>query len=101
MRICSHAAQGFNCAFVPLRDSPEKDAMCGSIRTLNPTFDFYWNVVTGAVDSRHAFLNMRDLEVKASPHTRAGRTCPPAMGFSFAAGTTDGAPLGLHPMLRA
>lgn len=48
----------------------------------------------GGVDSRHAFLNMRDLEVKASPHTRAGRTCPPAMGFSFAAGTTDGAASG-------
>ena len=46
----------------------------------------------GGVDSRHAFLDMRDLEVAASAYTRAGRTCPPAMGFSFAAGTTDGAP---------
>ena len=30
------------------------------------------------------------MQVPASNWTRAGRTCPPAMGFSFAAGTTDG-----------
>lgn len=30
-------------------------------------------------------------QVRASRWTRAGVTCPPAMGFSFAAGTTDGA----------
>ena len=43
------------------------------------------------MDYRHSFLDMRALEVAESPRTRAGRTCPPAMGFSFAAGTTDGA----------
>lgn len=36
------------------------------------------------------FLDMRDLEVEESPFTRPGRACKPAMGFAFAAGTTDG-----------
>ncbi|KAL6771623.1 hypothetical protein ACKKBG_A27130 [Auxenochlorella protothecoides x Auxenochlorella symbiontica] len=46
--------------------------------------------VSGAVQSRHAFLDMRGLVVAASPHTRAGVACKPAMGMAFAAGTTDG-----------
>lgn len=33
---------------------------------------------------------MTQVIVKKGPYTRAGRTCPAAMGFSFAAGTTDG-----------
>lgn len=33
---------------------------------------------------------MTGLEVKQSNYTQAGKTCPAAMGFSFAAGTTDG-----------
>lgn len=33
---------------------------------------------------------MRNITVKESLFTRAGKTCKPAMGFSFAAGTTDG-----------
>lgn len=46
--------------------------------------------VSGPIDFRHAFLDMTNVEVKEGPYTRAGRTCPAAMGFSFAAGTTDG-----------
>ena len=37
------------------------------------------------------FLDMSSIIVEASNFTRAGRTCRAAMGFSFAAGTTDGA----------
>lgn len=37
------------------------------------------------------FLDMSSVVVEASNFTRAGRTCRAAMGFSFAAGTTDGA----------
>lgn len=48
--------------------------------------------VAGPIDFRHAFLDMTNIQVKEGPHTRAGRTCPAAMGFSFAAGTTDGQP---------
>lgn len=38
------------------------------------------------------FLDMRGLQVGASQFTgnRSGSTCKPAMGFAFAAGTTDG-----------
>ena len=46
--------------------------------------------VRGPVEYRHAFLDMRGLVVKKSNFTRAGATCKPAMGFAFAAGTTDG-----------
>lgn len=44
----------------------------------------------GDVEYRHAYLDMTNITVEASNYTRAGRTCPAAMGFSFAAGTTDG-----------
>ncbi|KAK9816671.1 hypothetical protein WJX72_003530 [[Myrmecia] bisecta] len=46
--------------------------------------------VKGPVEFRHAFLDMSNVEVAESKYTRAGKTCPAAMGFSFAAGTTDG-----------
>ena len=55
------------------------------------TIKVAWGLVSaGPIDFRHAFLDMTNVEVKESPYTRAGRTCPAAMGFSFAAGTTDG-----------
>ncbi len=47
-------------------------------------------VCAGPIDFRHAFLDMTGIDVREGPNTRAGRTCPAAMGFSFAAGTTDG-----------
>ena len=50
------------------------------------------SMLAGPIDFRHAFLDMTSVEVAEGPHTRAGRTCPAAMGFSFAAGTTDGQP---------
>lgn len=47
----------------------------------------------GKVDYRHAYLNFSNLEVTL--HNEGGanqvvKTCPAAMGFAFAAGTTDG-----------
>ena len=56
-----------------------------------------WAPAAGPVDFRHAFIDMSRVEVRASNYTRAGRTCPAAMGFSFAAGTTDGERAGAHP----
>ena len=47
----------------------------------------------GPVDARHAYVDMSAVDVAASNWTRAGRTCSPAMGFSFAGGTTDGTAL--------
>jgi neutral ceramidase len=46
--------------------------------------------VSGAVESMHLYLDMSNITVRGSAFTRAGKTCKPAMGFSFAAGTTDG-----------
>ncbi|KAJ9531870.1 hypothetical protein QJQ45_022019 [Haematococcus lacustris] len=49
-------------------------------------------VLEGAVDSRHIFLDMSHQEVAGGPWWSSGPgvTCPAAMGYSFAAGTTDG-----------
>ena len=44
----------------------------------------------GEIAYRHKFLDMTHIEVAESNFTRKGKTCPAAMGFSFAAGTTDG-----------
>ncbi len=51
--------------------------------------------MAGGIEYRHVYLDMSAQEVEASNWTRTGRTCPAAMGFSFAAGTTDGTPLAL------
>lgn len=44
----------------------------------------------GPIEYRHAYVDMTNIHVVATKTTPAGRTCPPAMGFSFAAGTIDG-----------
>lgn len=49
--------------------------------------------VKGKVDYRHAYLNFSNLEVtlpKQGGGSEVVKTCPAAMGFAFAAGTTDG-----------
>jgi neutral ceramidase len=47
--------------------------------------------LSGPIESRHMFLDMRNIQITKTPFTpRGGRTCIPAMGFAFAAGTTDG-----------
>ena len=56
--------------------------------------------LAGDIDYRHAFLDMSGITVAASNHTRAGTTCRAAMGFSFAAGTTDGERLNAMGWLR-
>ncbi|KAI4340356.1 hypothetical protein MLD38_025201 [Melastoma candidum] len=47
----------------------------------------------GSIDYRHAYLDFSKLEVtipKKGGRTEVVKTCPAAMGFAFAAGTTDG-----------
>lgn len=47
----------------------------------------------GKVDFRHTYVDFSKLEVTISKQgggTKVIKTCPAAMGFSFAAGTTDG-----------
>lgn len=45
--------------------------------------------VTGAVKSVHAYLNMAN-HTFTLPNGTTARTCPAAMGYAFAGGTTDG-----------
>ncbi|XP_051794973.1 neutral ceramidase [Acanthochromis polyacanthus] len=45
--------------------------------------------VTGSVQSAHQWVNMTDVSVQIND-THTVRTCKPALGHSFAAGTTDG-----------
>jgi hypothetical protein len=42
------------------------------------------------MDYRHTFVNITGMEVANSEYTHAGHTCMGALGYSFAAGTTDG-----------
>lgn len=49
--------------------------------------------IKGKIDYRHAYVDFSNLEVnitKEGGHTEVVKTCPAAMGFAFAAGTTDG-----------
>ncbi|KAK7494429.1 hypothetical protein BaRGS_00014321 [Batillaria attramentaria] len=45
--------------------------------------------LTGPVDFRHTYVDMTNVQVKLNGTTTV-KTCKPAMGYSFAAGTTDG-----------
>ena len=56
-------------------------------------FDKASEQLKGKVDYRHAYLNFSSLEVslpKVGGGQEVVKTCPAAMGFSFATGTTDG-----------
>lgn len=49
--------------------------------------------IQGKVDYRHAFVDFSQLEVTINGQngvSKVVKTCPAAMGFGFAAGTTDG-----------
>ncbi|KAL6614881.1 hypothetical protein ACP70R_037151 [Stipagrostis hirtigluma subsp. patula] len=49
--------------------------------------------IQGKVDYRHTYLDFSQLKVNVSTSTgrqQVVKTCPAAMGFAFAAGTTDG-----------
>ncbi|RZB51019.1 Neutral ceramidase 1 isoform C [Glycine soja] len=48
--------------------------------------------IEGGVDFRHAYIDFSQLEVTISDqgYSEVVKTCPAAMGFAFAAGTTDG-----------
>ena len=48
--------------------------------------------IEGGGDFRHAYIDFSQLEVTISDqgYSEVVKTCPAAMGFAFAAGTTDG-----------
>lgn len=58
----------------------------------NNTIDgFAKDIVTGAVAFRHSFIDMAHLNVTIDDDSgNVTRTCPAALGYSFAGGTTDG-----------
>lgn len=45
--------------------------------------------ITGPIDYRHSFVEMHDLPIKLEDGTEV-KGCGPALGYAFAAGTTDG-----------
>lgn len=47
--------------------------------------------IKGPINSIHTYLDITQVHVEESAYGPSGRTCRPAMGYSFAAGTTDGA----------
>lgn len=49
--------------------------------------------LTGKIGSQHSYIDLSNLKVsvpKPNGGTQVVKTCPAAMGFGFAAGTTDG-----------
>jgi len=44
----------------------------------------------GGISFRHTFVNMANLTVELVDEDRLVHTCPAALGYSFASGTTDG-----------
>ncbi|GAV74492.1 Ceramidase_alk domain-containing protein [Cephalotus follicularis] len=65
-------------------------------RQMRKAIDLFNNAsekLEGKVDYRHAYVNFSQLEVtlpKQGGGSEVVKTCPAALGFSFAAGTTDG-----------
>ncbi|MCD7464969.1 Neutral ceramidase 1 [Datura stramonium] len=56
-------------------------------------FDKATEQVRGKIEFRHTYVDFSNLEVTVSKEdgsTETSKTCPAAMGFAFAAGTTDG-----------
>lgn len=55
-------------------------------------FDSASEMLEGKVDYRHSYVDFSKLEVKlpSGNGTDVVKTCPASLGFSFAAGTTDG-----------
>ena len=89
--ITSKCADDEPCiAFGPGKDMFESTQIIGERQfiTGKALFDWASTEITGPVDYVHAFRNMSNISLLFSDESV--KTCRPAMGFSFAAGTTDG-----------
>ncbi|KAL3877147.1 hypothetical protein ACJMK2_034896 [Sinanodonta woodiana] len=78
-------------AFGPGRDMFESTQIIAT-NQFNMAMNLYSTaeqLLTGPVDFRHTYTDMSNVEVKLNA-TYTAKTCKPAMGYSFAAGTTDG-----------
>mmetsp|Transcript_83783 Transcript_83783/g.236710 ORF Transcript_83783/g.236710 Transcript_83783/m.236710 type:complete len:758 (+) Transcript_83783:84-2357(+) len=59
-------------------------------KTLYDTAETQGTAVEGPVDYRHMFVHMPTYNVSLPDSAGEATLCPPAMGYAFAAGTTDG-----------
>ena len=87
MGTCSRAARSSDaCNTTPLAlYGGQLGVEDGSVN--GPSDDVYKKLVLDAqLDSRHTFINMPEFQVSSINKT----LCRPALGYSFAAGTTDG-----------
>jgi len=81
-------------AFGPGKDMFESTQIIGAnqFKKALELYESATNVVTGPVDVRHTYVDMSNVEVSPqySSTGQTEHTCRAAMGYSFAAGTTDG-----------
>ncbi|XP_002733975.1 neutral ceramidase-like, partial [Saccoglossus kowalevskii] len=81
-----------NCvAFGPGEDMRESTHIIGTHQFSN-AWDLYHSAtkqLSGKVAYRHQYVNMSDYTVYLNSSTKV-KTCKPSLGYSFAAGTTDG-----------
>lgn len=78
-------------AFGPGKDMFDSTRIIGE-NQFNKAMELYKNastMLTGPIGFVHQYVNMTDVTVPYNS-TFTGHTCKPAMGYSFAAGTTDG-----------
>ncbi|KAL5018303.1 hypothetical protein ScPMuIL_004025 [Solemya velum] len=77
-------------AFGPGKDMVDSTRIIGEnqFRRALELFNAASTMVTGPVDFRHTYVDMS--QVKVHQQNTTVQTCKPAMGYSFAAGTTDG-----------
>ncbi|CAG0890551.1 unnamed protein product [Darwinula stevensoni] len=87
-----------NCIAFGPGDNMEESTWIIGERQANKAMELFEDVanlrlLTGTVKYVHQFVDMTNVVVERRDifgHMRQGRTCKPAMGYSFAAGTTDG-----------
>ncbi|XP_033739901.1 neutral ceramidase-like isoform X3 [Pecten maximus] len=78
-------------AFGPGKDMFESTKIIGE-NQYKKAMDLYHTAtiqLSGPVDFRHSYVDMTDVIVQVNATTKV-KTCKTAMGYSFAAGTTDG-----------
>lgn len=86
-----HGKNELCIAFGPGKDMFESTQIIG-MNQFNKALELYASKgvkLTGPVDFRHTYVDMTNVEVELNSTTKV-KTCKPSMGYSFAAGTTDG-----------
>lgn len=93
--VCTSGIDVYACFIDSYPDEFESTRIIGD-RQFQKAVDLFSRAteqLKGKVDYRHAYLNFSNLEVtlpKQGGGSQVVKTCPAAMGFAFAAGTTDG-----------